>query len=218
MPGVEPRRLPPVHDISAGAPRGGVGESRKQSRDLGRVVLTIAVEHHDAGSPTTAESFHQRRRFPQSTFLTDPMDPGIGGCRSDLPPGGVGGAVVDEKQLPGESSGIETGGNLANEGSDVPRLVPHRHHERDVGEGHAEVCCGGIRRWGNWSWSGPVAGSGYRGPVEPAMPPGRSAPQASAAYSGRGVAGKGFPAAVPTVTLWSRGGRRVGWQDQGGGR
>ena len=94
VPGVEPRRLPAVDQAN-----GGVGvEHPNHPRDLGGVVLSVAVEHHHVPAAAAAKAGHQGRRLAQAgvvPFARDAVVP----CRhfDDLVPGAVGRAVVDEE-------------------------------------------------------------------------------------------------------------------------
>jgi hypothetical protein len=146
VPRVEPRRLPAVHEPHPGL----AAEPCKQPRDLRRIVLAVAVEHHHMATPRPAEARHQSGRFAEPAVVPDQDDPRVGGRRDrDVVARAVGGAVVDHEQFPGEAGRIEHAANLGDERADVAGLVAGGHHERDVGRGHRGLVRVG-RRGGSW--------------------------------------------------------------------
>ena len=61
MPGVEARGLPAVDHVGAGPAGGGVGEEGEHGGDLRRIVLAVAVEHHDPRRPAARKAIHEGR-------------------------------------------------------------------------------------------------------------------------------------------------------------
>ena len=133
VPGVESRGLPAVDHVGASPAGRWVGEEGEHGGDLGRVVLAVAVEHHDPRAPAAGKALHESRRLPLAPGLVDSHHARItprGGV--DFPAGRVARSVVDDKQLPGEPGAIEHGADLGDQRADVPRFVAHRDDERDV--------------------------------------------------------------------------------------
>jgi hypothetical protein len=142
VPWIAPRRLPAVDEIGPGPPRGL--EPGEHGRNLGRIVLPVAIEHRDEPPRAARESGGQGGRLAEARGLPHARDPRIGGCcRRDFSPRGVGRAVVDDEQLPTPSGGVEHGPNLLDQRADVARFVAHRHDQRDVGGEHGRPARGG---------------------------------------------------------------------------
>ena len=76
----------------------------EQGRDVGRIVLTVAVDGDDRAPPRLGESGGQRRRLAEVAAQPHPPQPGpLGRQLLDQLEGAVGGAVVDDDHLPGSA-------------------------------------------------------------------------------------------------------------------
>ena len=107
-------------------------ELREQPRDLGGVVLEVAVNCHDDVACGLGEAGVERRRLaevaPQANdahVVVRVVEPRQGAERA------VGRAVVDEDGLPGAAVAVERGGQLVVEQRDAPLLVVHGDNDRD---------------------------------------------------------------------------------------
>ena len=123
---VAPLRLPARDEVE---PLVELGE---QPRDLGRIVLEVAVDRDDDLSLRLLEAGLQRRRLAEVPPQPDDADAVVRGVQ----PGqrrerAVGGAVVDEDDLPGLVERVERRGQLVVEERDAPLLVVHGDDHRD---------------------------------------------------------------------------------------
>ena len=132
VPGIEPGRLPAVDEVGPAS-----AEQGEHPRDFGRVVLSIAVEHHDPVCSATRKPSRERSRFSLTVLETNAAGSWVGRCEAlDLRPRSVGRTIVHEEQFPGEPGGVERRADLSDQRGDVTRLISHGDDERYDGRGH----------------------------------------------------------------------------------
>ena len=119
-------RLPPRDEVEA------LVELGEQSWDLGRIVLQVAVDRDDDLALRLLEAGLQSGGFAEVPPQPDDADAVVRGVQpGQRGEGAVGGAVVDEDDLPGLSERVERGGQLVVEERDAPLLVVHGDDHRD---------------------------------------------------------------------------------------
>ncbi len=125
---VAPLRLPARDEVEA------LVELREQARDLGRVVLEVAVDRDDDVALRLLEARLQRRRLAEVPPQPDDAHVVVSRVqareRRERP---VGRAVVDEDDLPRLLERLERRGELLVEQRDAALLVVHRDDHRDHG-------------------------------------------------------------------------------------
>ena len=123
---VAPLRLPAGDEVVA------LVELGEEPRDLGRVVLQVAVNCHDDVSGGLAEARIERGRLAEVPAQPDDADVVVRvvqpGQRAE---GAVGRAVVDEDRLPRPPVAGEGRGQLVVEQRDAALLVVDRDDDRD---------------------------------------------------------------------------------------
>ena len=119
-------RLPPGDEVEA------LVELGQEPRNLGGVVLKIAVDRDDDVAACLVEAGDERGRLAEVSAQADDSDvmcsvvqPGERGERS------IGRAVVHEDCLPGRADRFERPGELVVEKRDASLLVVHRYHDGD---------------------------------------------------------------------------------------
>src|SRR5205814_213354 len=127
-PGVAALGLPTGDEVEA------LVELGEEARDLGRVVLQVAVDRHDDVAARVREPGHQRRRLaevaahPHDAYrIRARVQPG------ERRPGAVGRAVVDEDRFPLATGQLERDAQLLNERRDAALLVVDRDDDREHG-------------------------------------------------------------------------------------
>ena len=107
-------------------------ELREQARDLGGVVLEVAVDRDDDVAGRLGEAGIERRRLAEVAPQADDAHVVVGVVEPrERAEGAVGRAVVDEDRLPGRPSAVERGGELVVEQRDALLLVVHGDDDRD---------------------------------------------------------------------------------------
>ena len=125
---VAPLRLPAGDQVEA------LVELREQPRDLGRIVLEVAVDRDDGLAARLVEAGHERRGLAEVAAKADDADVLLGVVQPrQRGERAVGGAVVDEDRLPGRVERLERGAELVVEECDAPLLVVHGHDDGDHG-------------------------------------------------------------------------------------
>ena len=104
-----------------------------EARDVGRIVLKIAVDRHDHIAARVVEPRHHRRGLADVVAQMDDADALVPlrqlGCQRSGP---VPAAVIDEQQLAVVPEIVEHGKQLVEEGSQVLLLVVERNHDRHI--------------------------------------------------------------------------------------
>ena len=91
MPGVETPHLPAIDQISPRPPLRRFCQPGEHPGNFRRIVLPIAIEHHDRRRAAAGKADFERRRLAQAPSLTDPLHSGVcGGRRGDLLPRAIG--------------------------------------------------------------------------------------------------------------------------------
>ena len=107
-------------------------ELREQARDLGRVVLQVAVDRHDDVARRLGEAGVERGRLAEVPAQADDADVVVRVVEPrERAEGAVGRAVVDEDGLPGAAVAVERGRELVVEQRDAALLVVHGDDDRD---------------------------------------------------------------------------------------
>jgi hypothetical protein len=140
-PWVAARRPPPVHDVHV------VGERAQDARDVGRVVLAVAVDRDEDLAARVLDAGGERRRL--AVVARQPDDPearllGREGRQQRRAP--VGAAVVDDDDLRRPVEAVEDLPQLLDEGDDVLLLVVDRDDDRYVGGGRGQNSVSATKR------------------------------------------------------------------------
>ena len=107
-------------------------ELRQQPRDLGGVVLQVAVNCHDDVACRLGEAGVERRRLAEVAAQADDADVVVRVVEPrQRAERAVGRAVVDEDGLPGAAVAVERRGQLVVEQRDAALLVVHGDDDRD---------------------------------------------------------------------------------------
>ena len=127
MPWIEPRRLPAVDKVGVGPV---ACEQAEHPGDLDGVVLPVAVEHHDPVASAARKPRREGGRFTLTAVQTNAANTSVGRLESrDFLPRGIGGAIIDKEQFPGDANGVERGADLGDQRGDVARLITHGNDE-----------------------------------------------------------------------------------------
>ena len=110
---------------------GALGEHRAEARDVGRIVLPIAVQGRDPFAAGRADAVAQRRALPEVVRVAQDPEPRLaaGPHRLESGEGIVVAAIIDHDDFV-LATALEALRDLLDQGDDVLGLVIDGDHER----------------------------------------------------------------------------------------